>query len=97
METAGRAAVPTWRCGLAARYYRFRALGARSGGGAVHLAELELYGAAGARLAILAASNPGGINPPGFTADKAGARWARRASACVRWLLGGRAGGWVSE
>ena len=65
--------VMVWRCGFKSRYFRFVTIAVRGGIGTqgVHLAEIELY-AAGQKLSVVDATNPGGSNPPGFTASKAG-------------------------
>ena len=67
--------VMTWRCGVRTRYYRFVTIAARDGGRGVHLSEVELY-AGSERLVVVAATNLGGSNPPGFTASKAGSAGA---------------------
>ena len=65
--------VVVWRCGFKSRYYRFLTIAVRGGAGTrgVHLAEIELY-AVGQKLTVIESLNPGGSNPPGFSAAKAG-------------------------
>ena len=64
--------VQTWTCGYRARYWRFTPLSTRSGGMSVSLSEIEFYAKdSSVKLPVVAASNPGGLNPPGLIAELA--------------------------
>ena len=71
-QTFTKADVQTWVCGYEARYYRFTPLRTRGGGETVQLAEIEFYARnSDVKLVPVGASNPGGINPPGLSEEKA--------------------------
>ena len=64
--------VQTWTCGYMARYWRFTPLASRDGGRMVQMAELEFYEKGSAqKISVVEATNPGGQNPPGLSADLA--------------------------